>query len=275
MTSRLITIPMSHYCEKGRWALDAADLAYAEDGWVPGLHLAAILPRRAQTTPVLVTGGATLRGSDVILDHGIAHGAGALMPADTREREDVARWLRIADTRLAPASRRWYYSWALADGSLLAAMARVGVPGWQRAAVAGALPAIAALVRRRFSVDARTRRESAERAAEVFAEADRARPAGSPYLVGDRFTAADLAFAALAAPMVLPDAYGPPGALTIRDVPSAMRAEVERLREEPCARAVLTVYARHRRPTRRHHADGDPTSDQQRLRSAVEPDVMQ
>ena len=58
---RLITIPISHYCEKARWALERADIPYREERHVQLIH--RIAARRAgggQTVPVLVTPEGTL-----------------------------------------------------------------------------------------------------------------------------------------------------------------------------------------------------------------------
>ncbi len=37
MSRRLLTIPISHYCEKARWALDRAGLDYVEERHVQGV----------------------------------------------------------------------------------------------------------------------------------------------------------------------------------------------------------------------------------------------
>src|SRR5438270_7830337 len=53
---RLITIPISHYCEKVRWALERAGMAYREERHVQGVHrLAARRAGGGITVPVLVT----------------------------------------------------------------------------------------------------------------------------------------------------------------------------------------------------------------------------
>jgi glutathione S-transferase len=38
---RLITIPISHYCEKARWALERAGIAYREERHIQGVHMVA------------------------------------------------------------------------------------------------------------------------------------------------------------------------------------------------------------------------------------------
>ena len=53
----LVTIPISHYCEKARWALERADIPYRERRHVQGIH--RIAARRAG-------GGSTLTKQEVI-----------------------------------------------------------------------------------------------------------------------------------------------------------------------------------------------------------------
>ena len=66
---RLVTIPISHYCEKARWALERAGMPYREERHVQLVH--RIAARRAGgglTVPVLVTDRGVLRESSEILD---------------------------------------------------------------------------------------------------------------------------------------------------------------------------------------------------------------
>jgi glutathione S-transferase len=71
---------------------------------------------------------------------------------------------------------------------------------------------------------------------------------GRPYLCGDCFTAADLTFAALSAPLIVPPIYGTP--LPPPEIlPPAMAALVGRAREHPAGRYALTLFAEHRRDT--------------------------
>jgi len=41
---RLITLPISHYCEKARWTLERAGIAYGEERHVPLIHRIAARP---------------------------------------------------------------------------------------------------------------------------------------------------------------------------------------------------------------------------------------
>ena len=71
---RLLTIPISHYCEKARWALERAGLTYHEERHVQGVHILA--SKRAGghgTTPVLVTEHGTFAGSEWIVRYADLH----------------------------------------------------------------------------------------------------------------------------------------------------------------------------------------------------------
>jgi glutathione S-transferase len=83
MPARLVTIPISHFCEKARWALHRAGVSYVEEPHLQLVHVAAA--RRAggrRSVPVFVA-----RDGEVVADS-----------------TDILRW---ADRRIA-ASRRLY-----------------------------------------------------------------------------------------------------------------------------------------------------------------------
>ena len=68
---------------------------------------------------------------------------------------------------------------------------------------------------------------------------------GRRYLVGDRFSAADLAFAALAAPCIAPPVYGTPLPQP-EDMHDEMRAAVLRWRAHPAGAFALRMFAEER-----------------------------
>ena len=72
--ARLVTIPISHYCEKARWALDRAGIAYREERHVQIVHRVA--SRRAGgggTVPVLVAPEGVFAQSADILAYADRH----------------------------------------------------------------------------------------------------------------------------------------------------------------------------------------------------------
>jgi glutathione S-transferase len=68
---------------------------------------------------------------------------------------------------------------------------------------------------------------------------------GRPYLLGERFTLSDMAFAIAAAPVVWPDEYG--GAVpALAATPPALQAIVRECRDRPSGALALRLYRDHR-----------------------------
>jgi glutathione S-transferase len=241
---RLVTIPLSHFCEKARWALDLAGVRYAEDGHAPVLHRLALVRLRTTTVPVLVADGEVVRGSDRILRWAdSAHHLG-LMPQRKAPRQEVERWLALCDERLGPDARLWFYSFALEDPRLFVAALSPEVRRLERGALSRLRPVLTRIIASHFAVTPTARAEAAERLSDVMAAAAQRR-AGAPYLVGETFTAADLAFAALAAPLVFPPGYG--ATLPAEDALSGeLRAGIQGWRATRSGAAVLSLYEHHR-----------------------------
>jgi glutathione S-transferase len=246
---RLITIPISHYCEKARWALDRAGVAYREERHVQAIHqLAARRAGGGLTVPVLVTPDGAIGESQEILawvDRRTPP-ARRLFPEDPESRREVERLCRRFDEELGPRGRRLMYVHMLAQRELVLRFNNQGVPAWEDRALRYGWPLIVRVVRR--VLDIRPGVEIEDEAA-VWRELDHVAEIladGRPYLCGERFTAADLTFAALSASVVVPPGYGV--ALPQPDVLSPRTAAlVERVREHPAGRYALRLFAEHRR----------------------------
>jgi glutathione S-transferase len=248
---RLVTIPISHYCEKARWALERAGVPYREERHVQGVH--QIAARRAGggiTVPVLVTPGGAIGDSAEILawvDERTRPGH-RLFPLESDARREVVCLCRRFDEGLGPSGRRLVYVYMLADAKLTLRFNNVGVPGWEDRFIRYGWPVAQRYAKRVFAIRPGIEIEDEEA---VFGELDHVAELlcdGRPYLCGERFGAADLTFAALCGPIVAPPEYGVP--LPQPDVlPPGMAALVERVREHPAGRYALALFAEHRRVT--------------------------
>jgi glutathione S-transferase len=91
--------------------------------------------------------------------------------------------------------------------------------------------------------------ESAERSLDyirtVFASVDDLLSDGRTFLTGDLFSAADLTFAALAAPVLLPKNYGS-RLPTLDDVPTELLATIDEFRTSRAGAFALRIYRDHR-----------------------------
>jgi glutathione S-transferase len=243
MPARLVTIPISHYCEKARWALDRAGVDYVEQPHLQLIHVVAA--RRAggrRSVPVLVTpDGSVLADSSDIL-----RWAGGLYPSP--EAAELEAWL---DGELGPEGRRWMYHHALPRSRELARWNLAGVPRWERAVFHRGIRGVEPAMRYLLDADADTAATALERVNRVFGAVAERLADGRRYLVDERFSAADLTFAALAAPLILPAGYGSP-LPPLSALPAAMVREVERLRAHPAGGFATRMYAEER------HVRGTP-----------------
>lgn len=245
----LVTLPPSHYCEKARWALDRLGVPYREEAHLTFFHAVATMRRGGKrTTPLLLLDGRPLADSTDILVHlDRTVAPGSLYPEDPTLRREVESLEDHLDERLGPHTRRWAYAEVLVQpwrDRLMPVMAR-GAPRWQRAALPVMKPVAWRLMRRVLNATPDGGARSLERIRVIFDEIDQRLSDGRRHLVGDRFTAADLTFAALAAPVVAPPenraAYP-----ALDDLPPTMRAQIDRFRETAAGELALRLYREER-----------------------------
>ena len=244
-----MTIPISHFCEKARWALDRARIDYVERPHLQLVHVvAARFAGGRRTVPVFVSSAGEvlaesrdiLRWADIHLeperrlypDGDLGHDAGAL-----------EGWL---DRGLGPDGRLWLYHETLPVVQHLQPWALAGIPRWERAVFRTSRPMVGIAIRRYLGVDASSAAAARDRIDRVFDDVAERLSDGRRFLLGERFTAADLTFAALSAPMLLPARYGSP--LPPPDVmPDAFTGEVRRLRRHPAGAFADRLYREERR----------------------------
>jgi glutathione S-transferase len=243
MTTRLITIAFSHYCEKARWALERAGVPFDEDIHLPGFHYRAV--KRAggdKTVPVLVSDGQTVRDSTDIVAWADTHRPGSLIPVtaagDALQLEDEL------DNHFGPATRRWAYYHLLPNRAADPYVVK-GAPKWQATAFKVTRPIVVAMLRRGLKIDDAGVARSRDKIEQTFARIDALLADGRRYLTGDRFTVADLTFAALAAPILLPPEH-PKMQLPLELFSATARDDIARWRDGPAGRFGLQLYATER-----------------------------
>jgi glutathione S-transferase len=240
---QLVTISVSHYCEKARWALDRAGVAYDERRHLPGLHrLAARRAGGRLTVPVLVCPeGEIVRESSEIVAWADARGARVALDADAR------RLAEGYDEHFGPATRLWVYHNLLKHPNLTQPPLTDGVPGWQRQFFRVGHRGLSRVITMVLNINDETAVDAERTFRATFAEVDALLADGRPYLAGDTFSIADLTFAALSAPVLGPPEYGV-RLPTVETLPPAMAATVEEHRATPAGRHALRMFAEERGP---------------------------
>lgn len=249
MTYRLVTIGPSHYCEKVRWALDRLQVPYVEDAHPPALHI----PRAwwlggGKTVPVLIApDGQVYADSTFALEHldALAAPEAKLYPAE--HGAEVRALEERFDEVLGVHVRRLAYLHLLYAKDLLPVMTqRVGL--CERVTFRATLPLLRRLMKRALKITPEAGARSRVRVLEVLDEVGALLADGRRFLVGERFSAADLSFAALLAPLTLPPEYGwpmPP----LSAMPASFQEEVAPIVARPAGEFALRLYRDERRAT--------------------------
>ena len=242
---RLITIPISHFCEKARWALERAGLRYDEEPHVQLIH--RLVARRAgggRTVPVLVKDdGSVLAESEDILRYADEHveEERRLFPAAPGLRGEVETLSRWLDEGLGPDGRRLMYAHMLQHKQLMLRFNNQGVPAWEARAIGWGFPLGGLVGKRQLGIGPTTIRDDGPRVRRAFDAIAERLADGRPYLCGERFTAADLTFAALAAAVLVPPEYG------VRlpqpeELPEPVASDVRSFREHPAGAFALRLF---------------------------------
>ncbi|MFO0695135.1 MAG: glutathione S-transferase family protein [Polyangiales bacterium] len=248
-TPVLVTIPISHFCEKARWALDLAGVPYREEPLPPVFHMARTRPSGVGTsTPQLWLGERVIgQSSEIVAYADERKGGGFLLPRDELERAEVERWMALLDEELGPHVRRYAYHHLLDRPDLVFPLMVHGVGAPQRVAFRVAFGPVRTLMRKAMRIEAATAERSRARLRAALDTVGEALADGRPYLVGGRFTAADLTLAALLSPFVDPPSYPVP-VIAVEDLPAPLADEVRRTRQHAAGKHARAMYERHRRP---------------------------
>ena len=247
--TRLWHIPISHYSEKARWALEYKDVPHDRRAPPPPAHMAvalALTRGRQKTFPVLQLDGRRIGDSTAIiraLEERFPEPP--LYPADEADRRRALELEDWFDEELGPHARLLAWHEITRDPERLEEVVRKQLPPALTRGPAGLAPAgVRRFVGLRYGVHDD---EAAARAREkIVAAFDRLEQelGDGDYLVGNHFSVADLTAAALFYPVVVP-AEGPQLGV---DPPEAFERFRAPLAERRGFRWVEEIYRRHRWP---------------------------
>jgi glutathione S-transferase len=245
MDAFLWHITISHYSEKARWALDYKRVPHRRRYSAGGMHIPVALwltRGRGYTFPVLKLDGQVYGDSSAIIEVlEERFPEPPLYPEDPAERRRALELEDWFDEHLGPDIRRFVFHELGRDLETFEKVVEQAMPPslflGRRSALIGR-----AFTAARFGAgDAAAADAAREGVLHALDRLERELD-GSQYLVGDRFTVADLTAAALFYPMAQP----PEGPLEPRELPERLEAFVAPLRERSGYRWVLDTYRRHR-----------------------------
>jgi glutathione S-transferase len=241
-------IDVSHYSEKARWALELKSVEHERRAPLPGMHIAVALwltRGRAYTLPVLHLDGRAVGGSGAIIDAlEQRYPEPALYPSDQRERAHALQLQDWFDREAGPFTRRLAFYEVGRDREALEEMSAQVAPRLARRLGRLTVPYSRAFTAVRYGAGSARGAEHAR--ARVTAAFDHleAQLGEEEYLVGGRFTVADLTAAALLFPVVLP----PQAPLQATSLPEPYERFRATLAERRGFRWVQEIFERHRHP---------------------------
>lgn len=237
-------LKVSHYNEKARWALDHKGIRHVRRAAVPGRHVAiAKKLTGGRTFPVLVLDGQPIGDSTRIIEAlERRHPDPALYPANPAARRRALELEDYFDEELGSHVRRLAVYYMLPERDLILGAFFQDVTGGSRRALAAGYPAVRRTMQSNLEVNERTVAGAFEKLRQA-GERFRAELQPSGYLVGDRFTVADLTLAALMSPAVAPQQFPYPQPQRGHPAFAPLREAVE---EHGLGDWTREIYARHR-----------------------------
>lgn len=248
----LTSVSFSHYVEKARWALTRYDVPYRDRRFLPFFHFAGVLTehrgsagRRDKassrfSTPVLRTPSGELFCDSGDILHYLSDRF-APEGEDLYPNEQVLELEQRFHDRLGPHTRRMGYAVCFEAPELLHRMARSSVGPIQSGAFRVIFPLAEGGLRKTFGIDPDGIRRSEERVRSEFEFISDLLSDGRPFLVGDRFTAADLACACMGSLVIMPPEYSvdlPDPA----DAPPHFRELCEEMRATPAGQFITRMF---------------------------------
>jgi glutathione S-transferase len=236
-------IEISHYNEKVRFALAYKGIEHERRTPLPGLHglTAARLTRgRHRHLPILRLEGRTIADSTAIIAALEEYRPDPpLYPADPAERARALELEDFFDEEVGPSVRAFNFACLFEIDAEAGPVVAPNAPRRAQRFLTRIAPVAKPIIR--VDYDAR---DADRQRAQIVAGMDRLEAEIGPggYLVGDRFTVADLAGASLFTPLL-----DPPGR---EHMPSPLPATIIELREELTARPggqwVHEIFKKHR-----------------------------
>ena len=233
----------SHFNEKARWALDYKHVPHRRRSLAPGPHASRSKRLGGRgTTPILIVDGEVIGDTtEIVASLEKRNPDPPLFPDHEADRRTALELEERFDEELGPGIRSAIFHAILPDRRLTVWLTTQGLPARYRIVFSSIYPLVRRAVRRGISAgdDAARRGRDQTVAAMDLIEAE----LHGDYLVGDRFSVADLTAAALLCPLVAPPQFA-------YNWPPAWTDEWEEFRrslaDRPAYKWVQEMFARHR-----------------------------
>lgn len=249
---RLYQFPISHYCEKSRWALDYKAIPYELVNLLPGPHMATTkrLAKRS-SVPILDYEGEIVQDSTAILEYLEKKiPSPPLIPQKASDLKAALEWEEYCDEDVGKHLRRFFYHYLLDDPKLMPKLILQQQAWYAPYLFFFLYPGVKRVMRKSMNIYPEPTKKSEKILGEALKRLD-SEVSKRDYLVADQFTRADMAACALLAPLFTPPEHDFPWP-AVTELPEVLQALHDRWADSALANYVARVYRDHRKKGSSH-----------------------
>ncbi len=206
---KLYQFPISHYCEKIRWALAFKNLNHEVKNLLPGLHTLTtkkFSPR--SSVPILTHDDKVVQGSDKIISYlDETFSTRSLTPEEVQTRDEALEWEKYIDNEIGIHVRRCCYHILLEYPNIVIPFFTHAGPWYGKPLLTIMFPQLKVKMRRLMDITGESAKNSKEHL-RIAIDRLYSHYQEHEFLAGNQFSRADLAAAALLAPLCMPKKYG-------------------------------------------------------------------
>lgn len=241
--------------EIARWVLDINDIPYKDEMHAPGICKKVVQKltddNGQKNNPVLVKNDGLIYTTNSVVQHYEQNALAdkKLLPIDAVKKKEVLDLYNLFNGEYEEVVTKYVYTQLLSNTSFAKAAFTNGVPLSEKFAYAMKYGSIVGKIKTDHNLSASSPEQLLASIKKIFSKVDDLLSDNRSYLTGDTITLADIAFASISAPLVLPEECGSilPG---INKIPDDYRNEVKALRETTAGQFILTLYQKDRPPRR-------------------------
>jgi len=202
---KLLIFPHSHFCEKARWVLDYKGIPYESVAIMPGIHTITVRRYAQNTTvPVLLDGNDTVQGSSKIIDYlDQKYPSTALTPKNTDDRRACFEIEQTMDKNIGVSIRQIFYFRLHANSDYLRHCFTHSMPILKRFLFPLVYPTVRYKIHHSYVISDRHVEQGKREFESAIYEIEKILKKRN-YLVGEKFSRADVSVASMLSLLIMP-----------------------------------------------------------------------